>query len=244
MHRHPALAPRLSLAAAGFAWALSAGAATWQLDPDRSVVALLTHRAGVGARLAHDHLVVAPLAGVTLELDADRPEAARLTVAVRADALEIDAAAARARWGGRLAELGALAKGLEPVPEGDRAKVRAAMLGASQLDAARHPELRVELVSLARRGGDGDARPTPGWTARVRLTLRGKTIEKELAVRFELEAGELTAEALGEMRFTELGIEPYSTLLGAIRNDDLFHLFVALAARPVAGEGAAAVEVR
>ena len=240
MHRHPALAPRLSLVAAGFAWALSAGAATWQLDPDRSVVALLTHRAGVGARLAHDHLVVAPLAGVTLELDADRPEAARLTVAVRADALEIDAAAARARWGRRLAELGALAKGLEPVPEGDRAKVRAAMLGASQLDAARHPELRVELVSLARRGGDGDARPTPGWTARVRLTLRGKTIEKELAVRFELEAGELTAEALGEMRFTELGIEPYSTLLGAIRNDDLCHLFVALVARPEAPNPAAA----
>jgi hypothetical protein len=240
MNRHPALALRFSLAAAGFAWALAAGAATWQLDPDRSVVALLTHRAGIGARLAHDHLVVAPLAGVRLELEAERPEAARLAVAVRADALEVDAAAARKRWGGRLTELGALTQGLEPVPEGDRAKVRAAMLGSSQLDAARHPELRVELVSLARRGGEGDSRDAPGWTARVRLVVRGKTIEKELAARWRLEAGELTAEALGEMRFTELGIEPYSTLLGAIRNDDICHLFVALVARPEAADSAAA----
>lgn len=223
----------LALALAGTA---AASAATWQLDAGRSAVAVLTHKAGVGAKLAHDHLVLAPLAGVALDFDPERPEATRVTLAVRADALEIDAPAARQRWGRRLVELGALAgEGLKAVPEGDRKKVREAMLSPGQLAAADFPEIRAELVALERRGGEAGARVALGWTARVRLTVRGRTIEKELAARWQVEAGELTVEALGEARFSELGIEPYSTLLGAIRNDDLFHLFVAFSARPAAG---------
>ena len=213
--------------------AAAAAEADWRLDPERSVLAVLTHKAGIGARLAHDHLILAPLGALALEFDPERPEATRATLTTRADALEIDAPAARLRWGRRLAELGALAgEGLKAVPEGDRKKVREAMLSPGQLDGAGHPEIRAELVALERRGGGEGERVALGWTARVRLTVRGRTIEKELATRWQIEAGELTVEALGEARFSELGIEPYSTLLGAIRNDDLFHLFVALAARP------------
>ena len=239
MPRSRALALHLALAAA-LAGAAGAAAATWKLDAERSAVAVLTHKAGVGARLAHDHLVLAPLAAVALDFDPERPQATRLTLVARADALEIDAPGARQRWGRRLAELGALGGGgLPAVPEGDRPKVREAMLSRSQLDARGFPEIRAELVALERRPAPAAAaageRDAPGWTARVRLSVRGKTIEKELAARWRVEAGELTAEALGEARFSELGIEPYSTLLGAIRNDDRFHLFVALAARPAAG---------
>jgi hypothetical protein len=184
---------------------------------------------------------------VKLDFDPARVAATAFTVAARAEALEIDAPAARQRWGARLSELGALAAGgLKAVPEGDRKKVREAMLSAGQLDAARFPELRAELLGLERRApsaaGAGDSKTGPefDWTARVKLTLRGKTVEKELAARWRLDAGELTAEALGELRFSELGIEPYSTLLGAIRNDDRLHLFVALTARPAEpGSGAA-----
>jgi len=242
MHCNRARALRLVLALVlALAGAATAAAATWQLDAERSVVAVLTHKAGVGAKLAHEHLVLAPLAGVALDFDPERPAATRVALAVRADALEIDAPAARQRWGRRLVELGALAgEGLKAVPEGDRKKVREAMLSPGQLDAAGFPEIRAELVALERRGGEAGARVALGWTARVRLTVRGRTIEKELATRWQVEAGELTAEALGEARFSELGIEPYSTLLGAIRNDDLFHLFVALAARPAAAAAAGA----
>ena len=41
----------------------------------------------------------------------------------------------------------------------------------------------------------------------------------------------VTAEIFGEFRFKEFGIEPYSTMLGAIRNDDRFHLYVNTVAR-------------
>jgi hypothetical protein len=42
----------------------------------------------------------------------------------------------------------------------------------------------------------------------------------------------LHAEALGELRFTEFGIEPYTAALGAVKNADQFHLWVDLVATP------------
>jgi len=225
--------PLLLLALAASAAPAAAETEAWKVDPARSVFAVLTHKAGIAARLAHDHLVVAPPAArVELEFDREAPEGARLAIAFPVAGLEIDEAAARARWGPRLAELGAISDAtLAPTPEKDRPKVRDAMLGASQLDAGRHPEIRAELLSLARRGGAGE-RTALGWTARVRLTVRGKSAESDLALRWTLDGDELTAEGLGELRFTDLGIEPYSAMLGAVRNADLFHLYLSLVARP------------
>jgi len=228
------LVPFVLFAASGS----TAAAAAWRIEPEGTVFAVLTHRAGFASGLAHDHLIVAQGAEVDLALDPERPEGARLALVVRADALEVDAAAARARWGERLVELGALAdEGLPPVPEKDRSKVREAMLGRSQLDGARHPEIRAELVALERRGGEG-LRTALGWTARVRLTVRGRSLERDLALRWSLDGDRLTAEGLGEARFTDLGIEPYSAFLGAVKNTDLFHLYVALEARRVAPSAA------
>ena len=66
----------------------------------------------------------------------------------------------------------------------------------------------------------------------MRLTIHGKTIERRLPATFRVADGVLSAEIVGELRFEEFGIEPYSTMLGAIRNDDRFHLYVSVVARP------------
>jgi hypothetical protein len=226
------LALAASLAAAPLA------ATPWRVDAERSVFAVLTHRAGLGARLAHDHLVVARAPAVTLDFDPARPEAARLAVRVNVVALEVDPTAERAALSARLVELGALAAALPEVDADDRAKVREAMLARGQLAAEEFPEVSAELLSLS--AAAAGARGALDGSARVRVTVRGRAVERAVPVRWEVRAGELAAEALAEFRFTEFGIEPYSTLLGAIRNDDRFHLYVALAARPPAEGGAAA----
>lgn len=210
----------------------------YRLDPSASVIAVLTHKAGLAARLAHDHLIVAPLAAASLALDPAAPERASFQVAVRAEALEVDPAAARARWAPRLGELGALPAGeLPAVAPGDGIKVRQAMLDTGQLDAARHPEITVELLSITRRGGES-ARVALAWTARVRITVRGRAVEVDAPLRYELAAdGTLEAEALGELRFTDFGIPPYRAMLGAVQNADLFHLFLHLKATPDAAAG-------
>lgn len=198
------------------------------VDPAKSVLAVLTHKAGLAAGLAHDHLVTAPLAGLTISFDASAPEATRATLVVATEALEIDHFAARKSYEKRLHELGFGPATLAPITDSDRRKVRAAMLGKSQLDAASYPEIRAELISLTRA-----ARPQNAfdWTAKLRLSVHGKSVERGLAARFVSEGDQVTAEAWGEFSFSELGIEPYSAALGAVKNQDRFHLYLALLAR-------------
>ncbi len=202
----------------------------WTVDEAASFFAVLTHKAGVGARLAHDHLVVARAPQVAIRFDPDRPAAAELDFSLPVLALDVDPAAERAARAERLRVLGVLSGDLPPVDSGDRDKVRAAMLAPTQLFAARFPHVTAELRGLERRGGAAGARVALGWDAAVKVTVRGRTVERRIPVRFAVDGDRLTAEALGEFRFTEFGIEPYSAFLGAVRNEDLFHLVVDLTA--------------
>ena len=121
------------------------------------------------------------------------------------------------------------------VDDADRAKIREAMLAPKQLFAERFPEVKAELLVLAPRGEGGgreSARVALGWNAKVRLEVRGKSVEKTVPVRFEVEQGVLRGELLGEFKFTEFGIEPYTAALGAVKVADLFHLWVDLIAVP------------
>jgi len=216
-------------AAAGFLATLAldapATAAQYTIDATHSVFAVLTHKAGIGSGLAHDHLVVAAKPTVKLDFDPASPETTKLNFAVAVEALEIDAPGARAAWKGRFKELGIHSGELPPVSDSDRGKVRAAMLGESQLNGAKFPEIQAEVLALER------ATPGAGWNLKLRLTIHGKTLERQLPATWSEQAGTLTAEILGEFDFKDFGIEPYSTLFGAIRNDDRFHLFVSVVAR-------------
>lgn len=208
-------------------------AAAWSVDTGRSTFAVLTHKAGLAAKLAHDHLVIAHSPRVVLELDPAKPQQARLAVTVPVMSLQIDAPEARQKHAERLRVLGALTGELSPIKDDDRAKIREAMLSAKQLFAERYGEIKAELVSLEPRGAGANARVALGWNAKVKIEVRGIVVEKTFPARFELaqDGKELHAEVLGELRFTEFGIEPYTAALGAVKNDDLFHLWVDLVAR-------------
>ncbi len=209
-----------------------AAAPTWTVDAASSLFAVLTHKAGLGARLAHDHLVVARGATATLAFDPARPEATGFDFSVPVLALDIDPAAERAAEAPRLRALGALDGELAPVDDEDRTEVREAMLSPRQLFASRFSHVRAELAGLAPRTA---AAPGPlaefAWEATVRVSVRDRTVERRVPVRLDIDGSTLRAEALGEFRFTEFGIEPYSAFLGAVRNEDLFHIFVRLVAR-------------
>ncbi|HLF56922.1 MAG TPA: hypothetical protein VI942_08760 [Thermoanaerobaculia bacterium] len=211
--------------------AAPAAAAGWSVDEGSSVFAVLTRPAGAGAKLAHPHLVVARGVKTTLEFDGKSAESARFTLSAPVLSLDVDPTAERKSLAARLETLGAHEGALPPIGDGDRKKIRKSMLEEGQLAAERFPAVRAELVALERRGGGEGARVALGWNARVRIEVRGKTVEKTFPARWELEGGELRAEVLGEAKFTEFGIEPYSAFLGAIRNADLFHFYVRLVAR-------------
>jgi polyisoprenoid-binding protein YceI len=216
--------------------ALTAGSSTrparaeeLRVDAAHSVFAVVTRKAGVAAAFAHDHLITAPRATVQLAFDAADPGATRATWSSSVESLEFDPPGPRARLEARLHEIGIGPADLPSVSATDRKKVREAALGKSQLDAAGFPELKAELLGLEPATKASGAFT---WTAKLRFTVRGKSVEHPLTARFEDKGGKLTAEAYGDFLFSEFGIEPYSAALGAIRNEDRFFVYVALVAAP------------
>lgn len=200
-------------------------AAEYTIDPAKSVFAVLTHKAGIGSAVAHDHLIVAPSPVEKFDFVASAPEKTSLDFRIGVASLEVDPAAERATWAPLMKRIGILSTDLPPVADGDRAKIREAMLGASQLDAANHPEIRAQLTVLGR----SPALQATCLKLKLGLTIREKTVERLLEACTRggdtLEIGIVRA-----FRFSDFGIEPYSALLGAIRNDDEFHVFVQIVA--------------
>lgn len=228
-HRSP-----LRTACLALAWltASASGGTELVLSPEASLLAVVTHRGGPAARLAHDHLVVAGDYRAGASFSPQDPSAARVAVEVPVGALVADDRALEERWFPRFRELGVLADPFKEASESDRAKIREAMLSAKQLDAERHPAISGRLTAVREQAARVGSVPFT-HVATVELTVHGRTVSRDLAARFEEgEAGSVLLEAIGVLRFTDFGIEPYSAALGAVRNQDEFHLYVRLGGRP------------
>ena len=168
----------------------------------RSDVRFVVYRAGRLASLGHNHVIVArQIDGeVALAPDLTRTQfSLRLSVA----AFAVDPPEARRDEGEGFA--------VQPSAEAV-AGTRRNMLGERVLDAATHPEVRIDAVAV--RG----ALPTP--TVTVRLTLRGVARDVEVPVTVARDDDTLTATAAFDIRQTDFGITPMSVLGGALQVAD------------------------
>lgn len=196
---------------------------------DSSVFAVVTHKAGVAAKLAHNHLVVATDYTLDGNFDPAEPTATRLTLDASVQGLVVDDAAQHQAWQDRIIALEILGEPFGELKDSDRKKIRKSMLSKGQLNVEKHPRLSAEIVGIT-DSGSGDF----PYRVRLKVDIVGQSVETELTGRVESSAGGHVLEAYGELKFTDFGIKPYSAMLGAVRNDDPFHLFVHLVFRPTA----------
>lgn len=210
-----------SAAAAAIAIAVAAlvvGAAAvahgepYRVERERSEIVARVATTGPAAALAHDHVVRATAWQATLDVHRD-PVALAADVRVDATALAVDEPDVRKRHGldGEL-------------DDDDRAEVRATMLGASQLDVARHPEIRF-VVSEVDRVGDG---------LRIAGELRLHGVHRRIALPLAVSEsdGAVTASGTVRVKQSDFGIEPYRAFLGAVRNEDEVEIAFRLVAVP------------
>lgn len=216
--------PSVRLAAALVGLALGAVAAPAQ----DALFAVLTHKGGFAAGKAHDHLVAAGEPAVEVEWNAEDPLATRFALRAEVAKLRVDEDPLRAELFPRLRSLGLLEQPFAPLTDPQRADIREAMLSRKQLDGARFPELSARLVAVSHGPAKlGEVEFSHAGT--VELTVRGKTVRRPFQARFDVADGGATVlEAVGEATFTELGIEPYSAFLGAVKNLDRFHFYLRL----------------
>ncbi len=200
--------------------------AEWKVDFEKSLFAVVTHKEGMAAGLAHEHLVVAVAPDITLRYDATNPGTVKATLDAAVENLVVDDREWNRRWQDELLELGLLERPFSNLSERDRRKVRRSMLGTKQLDAEQYPRLRASLDRLRREGTEA--------TARLVLEVRGQAVEQELRFEWPVPAddGSLSISTTASLRFADFGIKAYSALLGAIRVSDAFDVVIRVVAMP------------
>jgi polyisoprenoid-binding protein YceI len=179
-----------------------AGALQWIIDPAASHIWLQLRADGALARLGHTHLIVAQqLQGqVWLHPQIER-SLVELTLPVAG--LLVDDPAERARAGGDFAE---------PLDEAARTGTREHMLGDHQLDAAHYAAITLRSRQVRQNGMT--------TTIEFQVLVRGHQSVLAVPVQWQQNAGELRATGAVEFNQTDLGLEPYSVALGALRVAD------------------------
>ena len=205
-----------------------------EIVTDDSLVAVITHKGGFAAKRAHNHLIAAAGYEASLHFEPSEPQASRFSLDFAVEQLAVDRWDLEQRWYPRLAELGILGEPFTEIADKDRQKIRKSMLGREQLDGGNFPRIsaRVTAVTAHPSTHGGVAFP---YAATLVLEVRGRSVEKQVAARYQAADGALVIEALGSFRFSDFGIEPFSAFFGAVKNLDEFHVYLHLAAvRPSA----------
>lgn len=179
-----------------------AGATEYRLDAEASQLWLYLHAAGPLVKLGHSHVIsthgLQGAVWIPAQIEHSSCEF-QLPVA----AFEIDDPQERSAAGGEFAE---------PLAAEARTGTREHMLGERQLDAAHFPllSLRCQQVSVL----------PEGLLLQLTVTVRDHDARLEVPVHWQRDG--CTLQASGEFTFrqTDLGIEPYSLLLGVLRVDD------------------------
>lgn len=192
-----------------------AGFRLYTIDPSRSDLRWHVYSGGPFARFGHDYVVVAGrLSGRVLVHP--RFGESRFELEIPVTGLRIELATAGA---GAAADSGSsTAAGLDAdgLPLDDAAEnvalARERMLGEQVLDAERYPTLRANGIGPSVEAGEQSL----DVTLEIRDGIVALTVPTEIAV----DPSELTASGAFRVTHEEMGMEPFSALMGALQVDE------------------------
>ncbi len=204
---------------------LLATAALAQVPSGTSTLAVVTHKAGMAKGMAHNHFIHAnkwqvKASGTSLD-------DLQLAIDIDVSQLQVDSYDLATRWYPQIAALGILDEPFGKVPDKDREKIRKTMLGEDQLEQAKFPRIEGKLVAITAKPKKVGKVDFPK-TLEILLTIHGKQVKAQLAGDLVLDGKKLTLDAVGELKFSQFGIKPYSAMMGMVSNQDPFHLIIHL----------------
>jgi hypothetical protein len=174
------------------------GGAVYHIDEAQSELRVLVFRAGPLARLGHNHVMVNRMIRGAVSLG-DAEGSSAFWLSVPAAGFVVDDAQARAEEGADFAAT---------VSDDARAGTLQNMLGTAVLDAAEFPSITVKSLRISET------------MAAVSVGIAGH--ESTIDVPFTLQADPRRLSATGsmELRQSDLGLTPYSLMLGALQVQD------------------------
>jgi hypothetical protein len=194
----------------------------YDIVADRSLLTVLVYRGGTLAAAGHNHVIASHTLAGTIYLPDD---ALRTSFEVRFAPAELIVDEPQLR-------------SLEPagefppeVAQSAREGTRRNMLGSALLAAEEYPEvvLRAERLEPAASGAAGEL------TARLEAQVREQRRSIAVPVRYQLAGDTLTVTGETALRQSELGLTPFSALLGALAVQDEMRVRFHIVAHAAAG---------
>jgi hypothetical protein len=211
---------------------LYAAPMTYQMNKETSVFALITHKKGVFASMAHNHFIVAQPHSASMTKAEDGSWQMDFTFKV--DDLKVDPYDLASTHYPRLETFGLLDEAFEALKDKDREKIRESMLARGQLNAKKYPTITAKLESVNAKASKVGGVDFPQELT-VSMTIKGETKPVTFAANVvEGEDGKVRLEALAKAKFTDFGIKPYSAFLGAVANADNVEFYLVLEMTPEA----------
>lgn len=183
-----------------------AAVGVYRIDAGRSELRVLVYRAGPMARFGHNHVMTnrAISGSVTV---ADTLSSSVFSLSVPAAEFVVDDAEMRR-------EEGADFEG-DIAPDAKDGTLRN-MLSPSLLDAAEFPSILVRSVAVDDSHG--------ALTATLSIQIAGHESTVMAPFTLEVDSGRLSAWGSVDLRQTELGLTPFSLMLGVLKVQDEIHM--------------------
>jgi polyisoprenoid-binding protein YceI len=191
----------------------AASGRAYQVLGSESLLIVRVYRGGTLARAGHDHIVASHDLSGTVHIAQDLARSSfelQLPVA----SLTVDEAELRAAQGADFAA---------DVPDAAREGTRRNMLGPAVLDAEHYPQITVRSEALEPDAGR--------LMTRVQIRVRDQVHVFSVPVSYTLGANELLAQGELTLKQTDLGLAPFTALLGALAVQDEMQLQFHIVAR-------------
>ncbi len=170
----------------------------YRVANEDSYLRVFVMRGGALARFGHNHVIGGPVIGGEIWL-ADDPADTDFQLAVDVTALEVDRPAWRAEAGAAFAS--------KPDAK-DIAGTRMNMLGSMVLDADQYPVIAVDAAGVTGQ--------MPEFKVLARINLKGQAHTLPITVKLGYEGQKLVAEGQFSFKQSDLGLQPFSVLLGTL----------------------------
>lgn len=174
------------------------GATAHRVVPEESLLRILAMRGGKLASAGHNHVIASHHLGGTVWLH-EEPARSGFQIVLPVAQLEVDDQQLRAQEGEDFAR---------EVPLQAREGTRQNMLGAALLDAERYPA--ITLTSLGISG------TLDSMQARTRVEIKGEEHEISIPVSVQRDGERLVATGEFALKQSDLGLAPFSVMLGAL----------------------------
>jgi polyisoprenoid-binding protein YceI len=181
---------------------LPADARLFQVVPEQSLVMILVYRAGALSKAGHNHVVASHELTGEVAFARDIAECA-FAVRMPVASLTVDEPELRRAAGADFAA---------QIPDTAREGTRRNMLGSAVLDAEQFPLVALRSQNIVSAPG--------GALATLLVRVRDQSSTFSVPMHFEQKGRELLADGEFAVRQTDLGLTPFTALLGALQVQD------------------------